>query len=202
MSRDAGSKDDAVGIYQQVIDAKNPNPYREDSRLAAASIFISRGKKNEALKQYEALVSETQKAALKAEAAVRGGMLAVDLVQADKSKTDKAMIEKATNLLQKGRTLPEAGKFRAIAQAGFRRLQYQTGQYEKLLAEYKKELQSLPEGGQAEVMLLAANSERQLDHTEQAEKIYREIISKFPDREEAKDAAYQCLQFRSVRSLS
>jgi TolA-binding protein len=186
-------KDDAAGIYQQVIDAKNPNPYREDSRLAAASIFISRGKKIDALKQYEALASETQKAALKAEAAVRGGMLAVDLVQADKSKTDKAMIEKATNLLQKGRTLPEAGKFRAIAQVGFRRLQYQTGQYERLLAEYKKELQNLPEGGQAEVMLLAANSERQLDHTEQAEKIYREIISKFPDREEAKDAAYQRL---------
>ena len=186
-------KDDAVGIYQQVIDAKNPNPYREDSRLAAASIFISRGKKNEALKQYEALVGETQKAALKAEAAVRGGMLAVDLVQADKSKTDRAMIEKATNLLQKGRTLPEAGKFRAIAQVGFRRLQYQTGQYEKLLAEYKKELQNLPEGGQAEVMLLAANSQRQLDHTAEAEKIYREIISKFPSREEAKDAAYERL---------
>src|SRR5437588_10739763 len=30
-------KDDAVGLYQQVIEAKNPNPYREDSRSAAAS---------------------------------------------------------------------------------------------------------------------------------------------------------------------
>ena len=43
-------KDDAVGLYQQVIDAKNPNPYREDSRSAAASILLARGKKADALR--------------------------------------------------------------------------------------------------------------------------------------------------------
>ncbi len=186
-------KDDAAGIYQQVIDAKNPNPYREDSRMAAASIFLSRGKKAEALKQYEALASEAQKPAAKAEAAVRGGMIALDLVQSDKNKIDKAMLERATNLLQKGRASADAGKFRAIAQVAFRRLQYQTGQYEKLLAEYKKELSKLPEAGQAEVMLLAANSQRQIGQAEEAEEIYRQIISEFPDREEAKEAAYQRL---------
>ena len=186
-------KDEACGIYQQVSDAKNPNPYREDSRLAAASILSARGKKADALKQYEALANETQKAALKAEAAVRGGMIALDLVQAEKGKIDKAMVDKAASLLQKGRTLPEAGKFRAIAQVGLRRLQYQSGQYAQLLADYKKEQEKLPEAGQAEVMLLAANSERQLGHAKEAEDIYRQIIAKYPDREEAKDAAYQRL---------
>src|SRR5207237_7853230 len=72
-------KDEACGIYQQVIDAKNPNPYREDSRQAAAAIFLARGKKADALKQYEALSNEAQKPALKAEAAVRGGLIAIDL---------------------------------------------------------------------------------------------------------------------------
>src|SRR5204862_617877 len=72
-------------------------------------------------------------------------------------------------------------------------LQYQTEQYEKLLSEYKKELPKLPEEGQAEVLLLAANSERQLGHTEKAEELYHELMSKFPDREEAKDAAYERL---------
>ena len=186
-------KDEACGIYQQVSDAKNPNPYREDSRLAAASILSARGKKTDALKQYEALANETQKPALKAEAAVRGGMIALDLVQAEKGKIDKAMTDKAASLLQKGRTLPEAGKFRAIAQVGLRRLQYQSGQYAQLLADYKKEQEKLPEAGQAEVMLLAANSERQLGHAKEAEDIYRQIIAKYPDREEAKDAAYQRL---------
>ena len=186
-------KDEAAAAYEQVIETKGPNPYREDSRQAAASIFISRGKKAEALKQYEALSTEAQKPALKAEAAVRGGMIALDLIQSDKGKLDKAMVEKASALLQKGEASSEAGKFRAIAQVGFRRLQYQTGQYEKLLASYKKELPKLPEAGQAEVMLLAASSERQLGNTEEADDLYRAIISKFPDRDESKDAAYQRL---------
>src|SRR4029077_7531581 len=188
-----GRKDEACGIYQQVSDAKNPNPYREDSRLATASIFLSRGKKADALRQYEALTNETQNPTLKAEAAVRSGMIALDLVQTEKGKIDKAMADKAASLLQKGRTLPEAGKFRAIAQVGLRRLQYQSGQYAQLLADYKKEQEKLPEAAQAEVMLLAANSQQQLGHAREAEDLYRQIMAKFTDREEAKDAAYQRL---------
>src|SRR5438477_1447654 len=188
-----GRKDEAADIYQEVAEAGNPNPYREDARLTAASILVGRGRKIDALKQYEALSNETQKPTLKAEAAVRAGMIALDLVQADKGKIDKAMVDRAAGLLQKGRSLPEAGKFRAIAQVGLRRLQYQSGQYAQLLADYKKEQDKLPEAAQAEVMLLGANSERQLDHADKAEELYRQIIAKYPDREEAKDAAYQRL---------
>jgi TolA-binding protein len=188
-----GRKDEAADIYQEVGEAGNPNPYREDARLTAASILIGRGRKIDAFKQYEALSNETQKPALKAEAAVRGGIIALDLVQAGKGKIDKAMVDRATSLLQKGRSLPEAGKFRAIAQVGLRRLQYQTGQYAELLADYKKELEKLPEAAQAEVTLLAANSERQLGHAEKAEELYRQIIANYPDRDEAKEAAYQRL---------
>ena len=188
-----GRKDEAANIYAGVAESGNPNPYREDARVTAASIFAARGRKVDALKQYEALANEAQKPALKAESAVRGGMIALELIQADKGKLDKSMVDRATALLQKGRTMPEAGKFRAIAQVGLRRLQYQTGQYAELLADYKKELGTLPEGAQAEVLLLAANSERQLGHSKEAEALYRDIIAKYPDREEAKDAAYQRL---------
>jgi len=188
-----GRKDEAANIYAGVAEAGNPNPYREDARVTAASIFAARGRKAEALKQYEALANEAQKPALKAESAVRGGMIALELIQADKGKLDKTMVDRATALLQKGRSMPEAGKFRAIAQVGLRRLQYQTGQYAQLLADYKKELEKLPEAAQVEVLLLAANSERQLGHSKEAEALYRDIIAKYPDREEAKDAAYQRL---------
>jgi TolA-binding protein len=188
-----GRKDEAADIYVQVADVGNPNPYREDARVTAASIFASKGRKIDALKQYEALADEAQKPTLKAESAVRGGMIALELVQSDKGKIDKAMTDRATALLQKGRTLPEAGKFRAIAQVGLRKLQYQTGQYAQLLADYKKELEKLPDAAQAEVLLLAANSERQLGHPQEAEALYRQIIANYPDREEAKDAAYQRL---------
>jgi TolA-binding protein len=188
-----GRKEEAADIYAQVADTGNPNPYREDARLTAASIFAARGRKIDALKQYEALANESQKPALRAESAVRGGMIALELVQADKGKIDKAMADRAAALLQKGRTLPEAGKFRAIAQVGLRKLQYQSGQYAELLGDYKKDLEKLPEAAQAEVLLLAANSERQLGHSKEAEALYRQIIANYPDREEARDAAYQRL---------
>jgi TolA-binding protein len=188
-----GRKEEAANIYVEVAEGGNPNPYREDARWTAATILAGRGRKIDALKQYEALANEAQKPALKAESAVRGGMIALELVQADKGKIDKAMADRAAALLQKGRTLPEAGKFRAIAQVGFRRLQYQTGQYAQLVADYKKELERLPDAAQAEVLLLAANSERQLGHSKEAEALYRRIIANYPDREEAKDAAYERL---------
>lgn len=182
-------KDEAGDIYQQVADAKDPNPYREDARETAARIANSRGRKADALRQYEALSNETKKPALKAEATVRAGLIALELVQSDK---DKAMAEKAMALLQKGRNLPDAGKWRGLAQIGVLRLEYQTGQYAQVLADYKK-LQQVPEESRAETMLFAANSQRQLGHAKEAEAIYREIIEKFPNREEAKDAAFERL---------
>ena len=66
-------------LYQQVVEVKNPNPFRDDSRLAAGSIFLARGRKGDALKQFEALANETSKPALKAEATVRAGLVALDL---------------------------------------------------------------------------------------------------------------------------
>jgi TolA-binding protein len=186
-------KDEAQNLYQQVIEAKNPNPYREDARLAAGTIALARGRKADALRHYEALANETQKPALKAEATVRAGMVAVDLLQTEKGKMDKAMADKAMSLLQKGRSLPEAGRWRAVAEVGLLRLQYQSGQYDKVLAEFKRGQDQIPEEVRAEMMLIVGNSQRQLGHTKEADDVYRQIISKYPDREEAKDAQYQRL---------
>jgi TolA-binding protein len=186
-------KDEAVDLYQQVIGAKETNPYRDDSRLAAGTILLARGRKQDALKQFETLSTETQTAALKAEATVRAGMVALDLQQGEKGKTDKAMADKAMSLLQKGRTMPEAGRWRGVAQVGLLRLQYQAGQHAQVVADYKKSADQIPEEARPEMMLIAANSERQLGHTKEAEDLYRQIIQKFPGRDEAKDAQYQRL---------
>ena len=183
-------KDEACDIYQQVADAKDPNPYREDARETAARIANARGRKADALRQYEALSNETKKPALKAEATVRAGLIALELVQSDK---DKAMAEKAMSLLQKGRALSDAGKWRGLAQIGVLKLEFQTGQYAQVLTDYKKVQSQLPEETRAEAMLFAANSQRQLGHAKEAEAMYREIMEKFPNREEAKDAAFERL---------
>src|SRR3712207_5563461 len=186
-------KDEAANLYVQVVDTKGSNQYREDARLAAGSLFLARGRKAEALTQYEALSNETGKPALKAEATVRAGMVALDLQQGDKGKPDKAMTDKAMALLQKGRGLPEAGKWRGIAQVGLMRLLASTGQHAQVVAEFKRGQDQIPEEVRPEMMLLAANSHRQLGHGEEAEALYTEIAAKYPNREEAKDARYQRL---------
>jgi TolA-binding protein len=183
-------KDEACDIYQQVAEAKGTNIYREDARETAARIANARGRKADALTQYEALSNETQKPALKAEATVRAGLIALELIQ---SKMDKATADKAMALLQKGRGLPEAGKWRGLAQVGVLKVEYQTGQYAQLLNDYKKLEPQLPTDSHAEAMLLAANSQRQLGHAKEAEALYREIMEKFAGREEAKDAAFDRL---------
>ena len=103
-----------------------------------ARSLVARGRKSGALKQYEALANETGSPRLKAEATVRAGMVAIDLQQGEKGKPDKAMQEKALTLLQKGRSLPEAGRWSGIAEAGLLRLLYSTGQYAQVLSEYTK----------------------------------------------------------------
>jgi TolA-binding protein len=186
-------KDEACDIYQQVAEVKGLNPYREDARETAARIANARGRKADALRQYEALSNETQKPSLKAEATVRAGLIALDLIQSNTGKMDKAMADKAMALLQKGRGLPEAGKWRGLAHVGVLKVEYQTGQYAQLLNDYKRLEAQLPGDSRPEALLFAANSQRQLGHAKEAEALYREIMEKFAGREEAKDAAFDRL---------
>lgn len=185
--------DEALAAYQQVIDAKGANQYREDSRVAAATIAQTIGRRPDALRNFEALANETQKPALKAEATVRAGLLAADLTQPEKGKTDKAMGDKAAALLQKGTALPNGGRWHAIAEVGLLRLQYQLGNFEKVVSEYKHAQDAIPDETRAEMMLVVANCQRQLNHTQEADALYREIVEKYPGRDEAKDAQYQRL---------
>ncbi|HEY5037076.1 MAG TPA: tetratricopeptide repeat protein, partial [Chthoniobacterales bacterium] len=183
-------KDEARDIYEEVVDVPDPNPYRDDSLLAIGSIFLEKGRKADALAQFQALAKETTKAPLKAEATVRAGSLALDLAQANH---DPAMLAKATALLKKGRALPEAGRWSGIAAVGLLRLDYQNGQYAQAVADYAQSKSEVPNEAQPEMMLLAANSQRQLSHYKDAQDLYRQIIQKYPGRAEAKDAAYQNL---------
>ncbi|MEY2492057.1 MAG: hypothetical protein QOH24_1008 [Verrucomicrobiota bacterium] len=183
--------DDALALYLQITESKSQ--YRDDARSTAGAMLLARGKRQEALGQYEALSNEADKPSIRAEAAVRAGLIAVDLAVPDRGKNDKTMADKARTLLQKGRAAPEAGRWRGIAQAGVLRLEYQTAQFAQLITDYKKVAAELPEEAKPEAMLLAGNAQRQLGHTKEAEDLYRQIIEKFPKREEAKDARYQRL---------
>ncbi len=186
-------KDEARDVYQQVIAVADPHPFRDDARLAVGTIFLAAGRKSDALKQFEALANETKQPALKAEATVRAGIVALELAQSERGKPDQAMTAKATAYLKKGRNLPEAGRWSGVAAVGLLRLEYQAGQYAQAVADYQKSKDDVPEEVRPEMMLLAGNSQRQLGHMKEAQEIYRQIMQKYPAREEAKDAQYQHL---------
>ena len=61
-----------------------------------------------------------------------------------------------------------------------RRLQYQAGQLRAVVSRVQKEQGNLPEVPRAEVLLLAANSQRQLGNSKEARALYRQIITKVP----------------------
>jgi TolA-binding protein len=183
--------DDALMLYLQVAEAKSQ--YREDARTTAGTMLLARGRRTDALKQYEALANEAEKPTTRAESAVRAGLIALDLAVADRAKIDPAMAEKARVLLQKGRAASDSGRWKGVAQAGLLRLEYQTAQFAQVVSDYKKSGEQLPEEAKPEAMLLVGNAQRQLGHTQEAEGIYHEIVEKFPNREEAKDARYQRL---------
>ncbi len=185
--------DEAREIYAQVAQVENPNPYRDDSRLAVGTIFLEKGRKSDALEQFEALAKETTNPALKAEATVRAGTLALELAQSDKGKPDPTLTAKARTLLQKGRALPQAGRWAGIAAVGLLRLDYQGGQYAQAISDYQKGVAQVPEEARPEMMLVAANSQRQLGHFTEAQALYKQIIQKYPGHEEAREAQYQRL---------
>ncbi len=183
--------DDALALYLQVAETKSQ--YREDARATAGAMLLARGRRADALKQYEALSAEAERPATKAEAAVRAGLIASDLATSDRGKVYKDLVEKARTLFDRARNSPEAGKWKGVAQAGLLRLEYQTGQFTQLIGDYKKSLEQLPDEAKPEAMLLVGNAQRQLGHAHEAEEIYQQIIDKFPAREEAKEARYQRL---------
>ncbi len=183
--------DEALSLYLQVAETKSQ--YREDARATAGAMLLARGRQADALKQYEALSNEAEKPATRAEAAVRAGLIASDLATADRGKVYKELLDKARAFFERGRTMPEAGKWKGIAQAGLLRLEYQTGLFTQLIADFKKSGDQLPDEAKPESMLLVGNAQRQLGRAHDAEETYRQIIDKFPAREEAKEARYQRL---------
>lgn len=174
---------EARGAYEEVLAAKGDNPFREASRVSLAQILTSSDKKEEALKQLDALQKETSKPALKAEALVRSGLLRIELGAAEKGAAD----------LNKALKIDEIGSYRPIAELGLLRVLYETGKYSELLTVYQDGTKDYPADLKPEVLLLVANAKRQMgDHTG-ANEIYQQLIKAAPDSAYAQDAAYQRL---------
>ena len=175
-------RDETREVYEEILGITKDNPYRDDARLALATMAVSDKHYNEAFKQYEALSREGTKPGLQAEASYKAGLLARDLGQNDN----------AANLYARAIGLPgAAANVRADAMLAELHLWYDTNKYKQLLENYPGMKPAIPAAQQPEAMLLAANSQRQLGKHAEAREIYDAILQQFPRTPQAADARYQ-----------
>jgi len=64
-------EEEARDVYENLIEVKENNPFRDVSRFSLAQLLLDSGQKSEALEQLQAIVKETSQAAAKAEALVK-----------------------------------------------------------------------------------------------------------------------------------
>jgi TolA-binding protein len=178
-----GKKTEAGAAYADIVKFNGKNPYRDAARLSLAYFALENNQKQQALDLFTDLGNDAEKPAVKAEAMTRAGILAADLKQKDKA-----------DLLFKGAiALNAEGKWKQIAELEEMKLQYEGDKFSQVLDSYAKSTNTPGDETRPSVMLLVANSYRQLGKQQKALELYNLLIRIYPNTSEAYDARYQRL---------
>jgi len=178
-----GKKGDAAAAYTDVAKFAGKNPYRDAARLSLAYFALENNQKQQALDLFSQLGSDAAKPAVKAEALTRAGILAADLKQKDN----------ADQLFKAAIALNAEGKWKQIAELEQMKLQYEGDKFSQVLDSYAQSSNSLGDETRPSVMLLVANSYRQLGKQQKALDLYNQLIRIYSNTAEAYDARYQRL---------
>jgi len=172
---------ETMEVYRDIVTVEKDNPYLEASRRAFANKALDFGRLTDALEQYEALMQESDKPAVKAESALQAALIAQQL-----NRTDKAIshYETALGSGSLGDALP-------TAQTGYFQLLLKTGNVVKLLDEYEKRADQITQGAKPEVLLAVANVYKQKEDYAKAAEIYGQIREEFPGTQATDDAQFQ-----------
>src|SRR5580692_7722586 len=179
----SGKKADAGSAYDEVAKFAGKNPYRDAARLSLAYFALENGQKQQAFDLFSQLGEDAVKPAVKAEALTRAGILAADLKQKDK----------ADQLFKAAISLNAEGKWKQIAELEQMKQQYEGDKFSQVLDSYAKSTNSLGDETRPSVMLLVANSYRQLGKHQKALDLYSQLIHIYPNSPEAYDGRYQRL---------
>jgi TolA-binding protein len=179
----SGKKGDATDAYADVAKSTGKNPYRDAARLSLAYFALEGNQKQQALDLFADLGNDAAKPTVRAEALTRAGILAADLKQKDR----------ATQFFTNAIGLNVEGKWKQIAELEQMKLQYEGDKFAQVLDSYAKSANSLGDETRPSVMLLVANSYRQLGKQQQALELYDKLIRIYSNTAEAYDARYQRL---------
>ena len=178
-----GKKAEAAVAYGDVAKFTGKNPYRDAARLSLAYFALENNQKQQAFELFSQLGTDAVKPAVKAEALTRAGILAADLKQK----------ENADQLFKAAIALNAEGKWKQIAELEQMKLQYEGDKFSQVLDSYAKSTNSLGDETRPSVMLLVANSYRQLGKQQKALELYNQLIHIYSNTPEAYDARYQRL---------
>jgi tetratricopeptide (TPR) repeat protein len=179
----SNQKSGAKTAYEDVAKTKDKNPYRDAARLSLAYFALENNQKQQALDLFEDLGNSALKTQVRAEALTRAGILAADLKQKDK----------ADQLFKTAIGLNAEGKWKQVAQLEQMKLQYEGDKFSQVLDSFAKNVNSLNDETKPSVLLLVANSYRQLSKHQKALEIYNQLIRQYSNTPEAYDARYQRL---------
>ncbi len=180
-----GQKIDARTFYEELVEAKENNPFQDASRYSLALLLKDSGRTADALKTLQVVLKQTELPELRAEATVRSGLWMLDL--------DPPQPVKAAEELKKALEMPGIGRWKEVAQLGLVRVYYDTGKYQQVLDLFAETGDKVSAEGKPELLLRAGNAFRQLGKPEEARKLYEQITKEFPKSPYAKDAAYERL---------
>jgi TolA-binding protein len=174
---------EALSAYREVAAQKENNPYRERAVFDLAEADARAGLTDTALRQLRGLAETAQNPVIRTSAAVKAGLLAID--QRD--------FETARPLLEMGAANQELANWRAAAQAGLVRLEYESENYPAAAKLADEILPLLPAEAQPGVLLLAANARRQMGEQARALALYDRLVVDYPGSTAARDAGFHRL---------
>jgi len=176
-------KNDARAIYEEVAKTGENNPFRDAARLSVAYFALENGQKESAFELFRSLGADALKPAVRAEALVRAGILGEDLKKRDDSE----------QLFKTAIGINTEGKWKQIAQLELMKIEYDGDKFAQVLDIYAKNLNALGEETKPSVLLIVANSYRQLGKQSKALDFYNQLIRQYPSTQEAADGRYQRL---------
>ena len=181
-----GQKAEARVAYEDLAAAGENNPFQDASRLSLALLLKDSGRTAEALKQIQVLAVKAENPDLKLEATVRTGLWSLELDPPQPAPADAAF--------KKALSMPGAARWKEIAQLGVLRIAFDAAKYQQVIDTFSQPGAQFSADVRPELLLLAANSHRQLGKTAEAMNLYDQVLKEFPNSVYAKEAQYERLK--------
>ena len=181
-----GQKADARVTYEDLAATDANNPFQDASRLSLALLLKDAGRTPEALKQIQVLAVKAENPDLKIEATVRTGLWSLEM--------DPPLTAPADAAFKKALGMPGPARWKEIAQVGVLRIAFDAGKYQQVIETFSKPGAQYSPDVRPELILLAANSYRQLGNTAEAMKLYDQVLKEFGSSVYAKEAQYEQLK--------